>query len=126
MKMRKKINLSNRIVLINKKFKKKEFYHYFKTPNLSLVIPIYKKKFIIVSQKRIPINKINYEFPSGLIEKKETLLQSAKKELLEETGYKCIGKLHKLIYLIRFKLRKFTRNFSQVNLRIRIKKLIGL
>mgnify|MGYP001158786937 FL=1 len=97
MKMRKKINLSNRIVLINKKFKKKEFYHYFKTPNLSLVIPIYKNKFIIVSQKRIPINKINYEFPSGLIEKKETLLQSAKKELLEETGYKCIGKLHKLI-----------------------------
>ena len=61
MKMRKKINLSNRIVLINKKFKKKEFYHYFKTPNLSLVIHIYKKKLIIVSQKRIPINKINYD-----------------------------------------------------------------
>ena len=37
-----------------------------------------------------------------------------------------ISKLYKLIYLIRFKLRKFTRNFSQVNLRIRIKKLIGL
>ena len=93
----KNIKLTNQISLINKKFKKKEFYHYLKTSNLSLVIPKIKNKYIIVSQKRIPINKINYEFPSGIIEKKETTLQSAHKELREETGYKSRSKLSKIL-----------------------------
>ena len=66
----KNIKLTNQISLINKKFKKKEFYHYFETSNLSLVIPKIKDKYIVVSQKRVPINKINYEFPSGIVEKK--------------------------------------------------------
>ncbi len=93
----KNIKLTNRISLINKKFKKKEFYHYLKTSNLSLVIPKIKDKYIVVSQKRVPINKINYEFPSGIVEKKETTLQSAHKELKEETGYKSRSKLSKII-----------------------------
>ena len=93
----KNIKLTNRISLINKKFRKKEFYHYLKTSNLSLVIPKIKDKYIVVSQKRVPINKINYEFPSGIIEKNETALETAKKELLEETGYKTKGKIKKLI-----------------------------
>ena len=93
----KNIKLTNRISLINKKFKKKEFYHYLETSNLSLVIPKIKEKYIVVSQKRVPINKINYEFPSGIVEKKETTLQSAYKELKEETGYKSRSKLSKII-----------------------------
>ena len=88
------IKLNN---IIEKKFKKKEFYHYLKTSNLSLVIPKIKDKYIVVSQKRIPINKINYEFPSGIVEKKETTLQSAYKELREETGYRSRSKLSKII-----------------------------
>ena len=52
----KNIKLTNQISLINKKFKKKEFYHYLKTSNLSLVIPKIKDKYIVVSQKRVPIN----------------------------------------------------------------------
>ena len=32
----------------------------------------------------------------------------------------------KSLYLFRFKIRKLTRNFSQVNLRIRIKKLLRI
>ena len=83
----KNLKLSNNINLINKKFKKNQYYHYLKTPNLSLVIPIINNKIIVVSQKRIPINKINYEFPCGNIEKNETPLITAKKELLEETGF---------------------------------------
>ena len=71
----KDIKLTNQISLINKKFKKKEFYHYFKTSNLSLVIAKIKNKYILVSQKRVPINKINYEFPSGIVEKNETTLR---------------------------------------------------
>ena len=93
----KNIKLTNRISLINKKFKKKEFYHYLKTSNLSLVIPKIKDKYILVSQKRVPINKINYEFPSGIVEKNETTLRSAQKELTEETGYKSRSKLIKMI-----------------------------
>jgi len=93
----KNFKLSNKIDLINKPFKKKEFYHYLKTSNLSIVIPKINNKYILVSQKRIPINKINYEFPSGIIEKNETPLMSAKKELLEETGYKANNKLEKII-----------------------------
>ena len=93
----KNIKLTNQISLINKKFKKKEFYHYFKTSNLSLVIAKIKNKYILVSQKKVPINKINYEFPSGIVEKNETTLRSAQKELTEETGYKSRSKLIKII-----------------------------
>ena len=93
----KDIKLTNQISLINKKFKKKEFYHYFKTSNLSLVIAKIKNKYILVSQKRVPINKINYEFPSGIVEKNETTLRSAQKELTEETGYKSRSKMIKMI-----------------------------
>jgi ADP-ribose pyrophosphatase len=92
----KNFKLSNNIELINKPFKKKEFYHYLKTSNLSIVIPKINNKYILVSQKRIPINKINFEFPSGIIEKNETPLMSAKKELIEETGYKSRNKLIKI------------------------------
>ena len=52
--------------------------------------------YILVSQKRVPINQINFEFPSGIIEKHETALISAKKELIEETGYKSRNKLRKI------------------------------
>ena len=90
------LKLTNNIKLINKKFKKNEFYHYLKTSNLSIVIPKIKNNYILVSQKRIPINQINFEFPSGIIEKNETALLSAKKELIEETGYKSIDKLKKI------------------------------
>ena len=93
----KNFKLTNNIQLINKGFRKNEFYHYLKTSNLSIIIPKIHNKYIVVSQKRIPINKINYEFPSGIVEKKETTLQSAYKELKEETGYKSRSKLSKII-----------------------------
>ena len=93
----KNIKLTNNIDLINKSFKKNQFYHYLKTSNLSVIIPQLKNKYVVVSQKKVPINKINYEFPSGIVEKKETTLQSAHKELTEETGYKSRSKLIKII-----------------------------
>ena len=93
----KNFKLTNNIQLINKGFRKNEFYHYLKTSNLSIIIPKIHNKYIVVSQKRVPINKINYEFPSGIVEKKETTLQSAHKELTEETGYKSRSKLIKII-----------------------------
>ena len=82
----KNIKLSYGITLINKKFKKNQYYHYLKTFNHVLVVPKIKNKFILVSQKRIPINKINYELPSGNVEWNETPVRCANKELFEETG----------------------------------------
>ena len=91
--MKKKVHLSSGIFLINKKYKKKEFYHYIKDPDNVMTIPKLKnKKFILVCQKREPINKRNYEFPSGWVDKGEKPVESASRELLEETGYKSLIK----------------------------------
>ena len=93
----KNIKLSNGIKLINKKFKKNEYYHYFDCPDLSVVIPKFKNRYILVSQKRIPINKKNYEFPMGWVDKGETPITASKRELLEETGYKTLVTPKKLL-----------------------------
>jgi len=96
--MKKKIifNLSHRIKLVNERFKKKEYYHYFDEPNNSIIVPILSNKFLLVKQKRIPIKKKNYKFPMGWIDKGESSLQSSMRELLEETGYKSLIKPKKL------------------------------
>ena len=89
--------LSAGITLINKRYKKREFYHFFKEPNNAILIPIIKNKFLIVKQKREPINKVNYEFPMGWIDKGETSLKASQRELLEETGYKSLSVPKKLM-----------------------------
>ena len=94
----KKINkLSAGITLINKKFKKGEYYHYFKEPNNVIIIPKLKNYFILVKQKREPINKKNHEFPMGWIDKGESSSSAAERELLEETGNKCSKKPKKIV-----------------------------
>jgi len=94
--MKKKIYLSSGIYLINKKFKKNEYYHYFIEPNNVIVVPKFKDKYIIVRQKREPINKMNYEFPMGWVDKNEKTINAAKRELAEETGYKSLDKPKKI------------------------------
>ena len=96
--MRKKIYLSSRIFLINKKYKKNEHYHYIKDPNNVITILIIKDKFILVCQRKISI-KNNYEFPSVWIDIGEKPVDSASRELLEETGYKSLVALRKILPL---------------------------
>ena len=67
--------------------------NFFKEPNNTLVVPLIKNKFIVISQKREPINKKNFEFPMGWIDKGETPIKAGKRELIEETGYKSLSKL---------------------------------
>ena len=98
--MKKKIKLFSRIFLINKKFKKNKYYHYIKGPDVAIILPILKnKKFILVCQKREPINKKNYEFPSGWVDKNEHPADSAARELFEETGYKSLIPPKKLLVM---------------------------
>jgi ADP-ribose pyrophosphatase len=59
------------------------------------------EKVILVEQYRQPVHKRVIEFPAGLIcddpkHKKESLVTAARRELLEETGYKA-GKIVKLL-----------------------------
>lgn len=95
--MKKKIKLYSKIFLINKKYKNNELYHYFDVPDVSILVPLVNNKFLVVSQKREPINKFNLEFPCGWIDIDETPSKSAARELLEETGYKSLIKPKKLI-----------------------------
>tara|TARA_B110000238_G_scaffold107660_1_gene117251 strand:+ start:1031 stop:1519 length:489 start_codon:yes stop_codon:yes gene_type:complete len=97
--LKKKIHLSSRIYLINKKYKKNEHYHYIEDPNNVITIPIIKDKYILVYQQKIPINKKNYEFPSGWIDIGEKTVDSASRELLEETGYKSLVEPKKMLTL---------------------------
>ena len=71
------INLSSGISLIDKRFNKNQYYHYFKKVNNVLVVPMINNKFIVVEQKRIPINKRNFEFPVGRVDFAETNIKAA-------------------------------------------------
>lgn len=51
--------------------------------------------FLLVSQFRPPISKTIWQFPAGLVETGDSLVGAARRELLEETGYKA-GKLIRL------------------------------
>lgn len=95
--MKYKKYLSNDIYLINKRYKKKQYYHFFKETDNVVIIPFINNKFIVLKQKRIPIKKDNFEFPCGRVDKGETSIRSACRELLEETGYKNAKPLKKLI-----------------------------
>ena len=85
------------IFLVEKKFNRNKIYYYLQTPNNASIIAKNNNKFLVVSQKRIPINKTIFEFPGGIIEKNTSSKKTAIKELYEETGYKCINSPNKLL-----------------------------
>ena len=45
-----------------------------------------KDRLVLVKQFRYPINDYVYEFPAGLVEPGEDMLEGAKREMYEETG----------------------------------------
>ena len=64
---------------------------------VSSILAIENNKIIMVKQFRYP-HKEALEIPAGIINKNETSLNCAKRELLEETGYSAIN----LKYLTRY------------------------
>ena len=58
--------LTNGISLVNKI--QNELYHYFSEPNNVILVPVFKNKFILVKQKREPINKktLNFQWAGSI------------------------------------------------------------
>ena len=63
-------------------------------PDAVVIVPIVKtlegNKICVTEEFRIPINDYEWGFPAGLIEPNETLIDSIKRELKEETGLQVV------------------------------------
>lgn len=82
--------------LPNGKIRETEFV---KHRGSSVILPILDdNQIVLIRQYRPVINKWIYELPAGTVEEGEDPLETAKRELIEETGYQA----GKIIHLIDF------------------------
>ncbi len=69
---------------------------YIEHPGAVLIIPFLNRtKVVMLRQFRAVVGSYIYELPAGTLEKAESPLKCAKREVIEETGYKS-NKLNKL------------------------------
>ncbi len=58
-------------------------------PGAAVIVPLLgKDQFVLVRQFRTAVQKTIWEFPAGTLERGETPLACAKREIIEETGFK--------------------------------------
>jgi len=75
-----------KVKLPNGNFAKREIITH---PGAVAIVPVLpKKKIVLIRQYRKPIEKNLLEIPAGTLDEKESPLNCAKRELIEETGYK--------------------------------------
>lgn len=56
-------------------------------PDFAGVLPVIDDKLVMIRNYRYPIDEMVLELPAGLIDEDETPLETAERELEEETGY---------------------------------------
>ena len=57
-------------------------------PGAALILPLFDDDHVLLErQYRYPVGQHLYELPAGKFERDESSLETAKRELLEETGY---------------------------------------
>ncbi len=112
-----------------------ETFEIAKRKNTVQIILVEKKnKKIILADEKQPLKKRKNSFIGGRIEEKETPLQTAKRELLEETGmkgklkklktFKTRGKLEwKIHYYIAYDLKKIQKPQFDSGEKIKLKKV---
>jgi len=75
-------------ILINPRNSYKHKFYYLDLSDWTVIVPVTKnKEIVMIKQFRVAAKKTFYEFPGGLIDKDETPIDAAKREMLEETGY---------------------------------------
>jgi ADP-ribose pyrophosphatase len=63
-------------------------YTFYKSSDVAIVVPFLDERtLVMIKQFRYPLGKIMLEFPAGHIEKGESPLATARRELKEETGF---------------------------------------
>lgn len=63
-------------------------YTWYKSPDVVVIVPFLDQHtLVMIKQFRYPLQKILLEFPAGHINPGENMQTTAKRELLEETGY---------------------------------------
>jgi len=68
----------------------KSGYLHLKRGDYVLIFAINEKKEVLVEkQYRRGLDVFNFELPAGWVDKNEKVTETAKRELLEETGYEC-------------------------------------
>ncbi len=61
---------------------------YIRHPGAVVILPLFEDNSVLLERQfRYPLNRVFIEFPAGKIDAGEDSLATAKRELLEETGY---------------------------------------
>lgn len=98
---------------------------YLTHPGAAMIIPVLGDNVLMVRQYRYSVGQVFLEFPAGKIDRGETSLQTAQRELLEETGLKTddirfVQRIHPVIgysneYIDIYISRNHTRVQSQLD-----------
>src|SRR5260370_30151586 len=76
---------------------------YFNHPGAAVILPLFDDGSVLLERQfRYPVGQHFYELPAGKLEPDEPPLETAKRELVEETGYVAaewreLGRLHPCI-----------------------------